>query len=443
MSVNFIQDGDTIIAFFPESSRFFSVSEDTKNAICKIDQGATFEELKELGLDEATYENIKNTVDTCNIPLEHPVSSVKRIGRLALHLTNTCNLRCKYCYANGGTYKSEEGIMDIEVAKRALDCFYNEVESISLIQMFGGEPTMNLPVMKYVCEYVAKKNEERDVKAEMGMVTNGTLVTDELLELIKKYNLLVTVSFDGMPEVNDKLRVYKDGSGTSKKIIENIKKMREATGQPNTIEATYTKYHEEAGIKIKDIFDYIHENLGDIGLHIVPAGGTKDCGYRLDNNDAFIEAVDQMFDNAKDAESLQQYLYSLEERTIRAIIQKTYSKYICDGGIRNFSVSTKGDVYPCFIVTDEKELYMGNVFDEDLFRSEPFQKMRAKLDEFNKETNEECKNCIARKSCYACLGFSYINTGKMLTLENGMCDMIRAMTERSIAGIYKMSLWQE
>lgn len=443
MSVNFIQNGDDIIAFFPESSRFFSVNENTKNVVERIDQGATFEELKALGLDEETYENIKSTVDACNIPLTHQVSAVKRIGRLALHLTNKCNLRCKYCYANGGTYKSEEGIMDIEVAKRALDCFYNEVESISLIQLFGGEPTMNLPVMEYVCEYVAKKNEERSVKAEVGMVTNGTLVTDELLELIKKYNLLVTVSFDGIPEVNDLLRVYKDGTGTSKKIIENIKKMHEATGQPNTIEATYTKYHEEAGIKIKDISDFIHENLGDISLHIVPAGGAKGCDYALDNNDAFIEAIDQMFDDTQNMETLQRYMFSLEEKTIRAIVEKTYSKYICDGGVRNFSVSTKGDVYPCFIVTDEKELYMGNVFDEDLFRSEPFQKMRAKLEEFNKETNQECKNCIARKSCYACLGLSYISTGKMLTLKKDVCDMIRDMTERSVIGIYKMSSWQE
>lgn len=438
MSVKFIEDENDIIVFFPESSRFFKVNEQTKNVIEKIDQGALLSDLTDTGINEEIYNQIKGTVEACNTPILQRVESVKRIGRLALHLTNKCNLRCTYCYANGGVYKSEEGIMDESVAKQALDCFYNEADYIGLVQLFGGEPAMNLPLIEYVCEYVTRKNEQSELKSELGMVTNGTIMPDELIQLIKKYNMKVTVSYDGVPAINDKTRIYKNGTSTSETVIKNIKKLREATGEPSLIEATYTKHHVDAGLGIMDITNSIHETLGDIPLHIVPAGGDKCCDFALENRDEFSDSIDDMFHESKDFTELNSRIYTLAERIVMSILNKQYSKYICDAATRNYSVSVKGDVYPCFIVTDEKELCMGNVFDDNLFQSEPFQRVLSKFQKFNKEENEECKNCFIRKSCYACLGLNYIDTGDF-TLKSDTCEMLRSMTERIIVGLYRMT----
>lgn len=47
-------------------------------------------------------------------------------------------------------------MMTKETAKKALDLFYEKYGKIYMIQLFGGEPLMNFPLIKYVCEYVKK-----------------------------------------------------------------------------------------------------------------------------------------------------------------------------------------------------------------------------------------------------------------------------------------------
>lgn len=163
--------------------------------------------------------------------------------------TGYLNLRCRYCYANGGSYQSDEGIMSKKVCKDALDLFYEKYGNISVIQLFGGEPLMNMPLIKYVCEYVRtnKKN------TQIGLVTNGTLINQEFIDLVKEYNIAVTVSYDGVPLVNDIMRVTVNGSGTSDKILSNINWLQKETGQPGTIEVTYNQKHVDHNLTIGDL----------------------------------------------------------------------------------------------------------------------------------------------------------------------------------------------
>lgn len=440
MSVKFIEDKGDILAFFPETARFFKVNEDTKLAIKQIEENVPYEELEKQGMDKESYENIKNMVDACNAstPFQPPYGK-KHLGKVVLHITNKCNLRCKYCYANGGSYKSEEGIMTQQVAKQALDLFFGEADSIGLVQLFGGEPTLNMPLIKYICEYIKKENAKREQKTQIGIVTNGTNITEEFVQLIKEYSVFVTVSYDGTPEVNDKLRVYQNGKGTSDTILKNIKRLRKETGQPSMLEVTYTQNHVDAGIGIVDMIRDIQKNIGEIPLHIVPAGGALTCDYALSDWEMFGEAVDDIFKEAANMERMQIDAFNLMLRITGNLLTKEYSKYICDAGIRAFSVSHTGDVYPCFIMNGEEKLNMGNVSDKNFFQSSSYKRVIKEFEANNKETKEECKNCFARHSCYECIGLNYLETGDVFKLSKRACDMIRTMTERIIVGLYRMS----
>ena len=62
---------------------------------------------------------------------------------LTLMISQACNLRCKYCYGDGGEY-SNMGYMTYEVAKNAVDFFVSNTEEQKLnICFFGGEPLLN------------------------------------------------------------------------------------------------------------------------------------------------------------------------------------------------------------------------------------------------------------------------------------------------------------
>ena len=126
---------------------------------------------------------------------------------------------------------------------------------------------MNMPLIHYICEYIAEKNENKEIKTRIGIVTNGTMIGEDFIQLVNRYQMQVTVSFDGVPLVNDMMRVYENGLGTSEVILKNIRKLKENTDQPSTIEVTYNENHIKNDVHIADIIQYIRSEFGEIPLH--------------------------------------------------------------------------------------------------------------------------------------------------------------------------------
>lgn len=288
---------------------------------------------------------------------------------------------------------------------------------------------MNMPLIKYVCEYVRKNNK----KTQIGLVTNGTLINQEFIDLVKEYNIAVTVSYDGVPLVNDIMRVTVNGSGTSDKILTNIKWLQNETGQPSTIEVTYNQKHVDHNVTIGDVIHFMREQVGNVTLHITAAGGEKSCDYVLEDRQAFVDSIDDIFDNP---DKVPLYTYAIAARMMTNVYRKERSDYLCAAGLNAISVSIDGDIYPCFMFTDDKSLCMGNIYDEDFMEQEKFTRIRKRLIEFKKENIPECKDCFMQKSCFGCLGINLLETGSVFHPSEESCEMYRQMMEQTIYRIY-------
>lgn len=431
MSVKIIEREQGIIAYIPEDMRFFEINERTKNIIQAWNIGMPDEKIVEkYGIPAGDLNELKNRLK--DLPKKQTEKSRNKkagLSKLVLNISNACNLRCKYCYANGGSYQSDEGMMTADTAKRAMDLFYDKYENIHMVQIFGGEPLMNLPLVKYICEYITTN--KKDTK--IGIVTNGTLITEEFIRLVKKYNIFVTVSYDGVPVVNDLMRVTKNGNGTSEKILSNIKILHERTGQPSTIEVTFNQQHVNYGVSVGDVIKFLRREVGDIPLHIVPAGGDKKCDFVLKNRDEFVASVDDVFNNT---ENMNMYTYSLVQRIVLALYTKSGGQHLCEAGLSTYSVSINGDVYPCFMFTDDKNMCIGNIFDDEIFERKKFKGMVEKLARFSKNNIPECQSCFIKRSCNGCLGINLLETGNVFKLGTETCDMYRRMTEQVIYNLY-------
>jgi uncharacterized protein len=101
----------------------------------------------------------------------------REIGRITLHISNICNLRCKYCYANGGNYNQQEGLMNIETASKFIDFCTSHFDNIGNIIFFGGEPLLNPEIIEYVCKSFKElhKNKTNDYIPNFGIITNAQL----------------------------------------------------------------------------------------------------------------------------------------------------------------------------------------------------------------------------------------------------------------------------
>ena len=133
----------------------------------------------------------------------------KVIRRITLHISNDCNLRCKYCFGGGGSYNQERNLMTEQTAIEFVDFCVEQFERVEKIVFFGGEPMLNLKGMEIVCNRFKYYKEEGkiDILPNFVIITNGTILTDRMLAFIKRNISAMTISIDGPKEINDIQRI--------------------------------------------------------------------------------------------------------------------------------------------------------------------------------------------------------------------------------------------
>lgn len=86
-------------------------------------------------------------------------------------LTYTCNVKCRFCYADC-TQKEVESQLDTEGFKRILDIIRYEAE-VPSVSFTGGEPTTYKELPELI-RYASEHN-----KMRVNLITNGTLITPQ------------------------------------------------------------------------------------------------------------------------------------------------------------------------------------------------------------------------------------------------------------------------
>jgi len=145
---------------------------------------------------------------------------------MVMKATRLCNLRCTYCNAwREGPNQS----MSFEVLARATRDVLrapgqNQVEFV----WHGGEVTLLPRSFYHKALWLQQmfKLDEQDISNSVQ--TNGTLLTKEWADFLKKYKFSVGISLDGPPQVNDYSRVDRKGQGTSARVSEGIRMLDEA-----------------------------------------------------------------------------------------------------------------------------------------------------------------------------------------------------------------------
>ena len=150
----------------------------------------------------------------------------------ALHVITTynCNLGCIYCFEGKG--ELEHKSMDEKTTRCAIQFIKNFVEnnnSKSLgIELFGGEPLLNMPMNLLVAQELQEWCDENGKYFSINAITNGTLSTEKNVEDLAQYHCSFLVTVDGTREIHDQRRVYKNKKGTFDDILEGLHRVRDA-----------------------------------------------------------------------------------------------------------------------------------------------------------------------------------------------------------------------
>lgn len=201
-----------------------------KNVVVKTAAGTLYE-----------YNSYTNKVDVASIPQgECPevkgvsfsevakFSSLPNIDTFIIELTQSCNMRCRYC-CYGGTYQDNRThsgkSMSEDTYLLALDFVErNRVNERKLhIVFYGGDPLTRFEQLK---KFVSLARLRFPIDIDYTISTNGLLLNDDVVSWSIEQGIFLNVSLDGMPSVHDKSRRDAVGNKTFNKIHDNLERIK-------------------------------------------------------------------------------------------------------------------------------------------------------------------------------------------------------------------------
>jgi uncharacterized protein len=138
-----------------------------------------------------------------------------------LHVTNKCNLQCRYCYIN----KTEE-VMNINVGQAAIEAVLRSaiIHGFSAVKLkyAGGEPTLNFPLIISLQEYARQLAKDNDLELDGVILSNGVGLTSRMLDDMIANNLRLMISLDGLGASHDSQRMFANGTGSFKAVYHTL-----------------------------------------------------------------------------------------------------------------------------------------------------------------------------------------------------------------------------
>lgn len=290
------------------------------------------------------------------------------------HVSQECNLRCKYCYASNNLGKNL--LMPLDKAKVYVTRLYNI--GIRNFIITGGEPLLN-PYIDDIIYYIKSKYNDTKVI----LLTNGTLITSRTKSLLLSDNIIISLDVNG-----SKNRIGLN----EKKLFDDIIALDSNLRYKVIIRSVISKGDEEYILKFKRFFEHI-------GIKFITIPRLPNCYEDI----KFIPDMEKL---------TQSSIYDIN----------SYRPIKCGAGKVEIAVDWNGDIYPCqnlisseFLITS---LNNPN-YKKDLLQSEVI----SYIDTCNVLNIEECKNCDFKYICGGgCRALSYKVYNKLDKKLDFFCD---------------------
>jgi len=317
-------------------------------------------------------------------------------------MTEKCNWHCKHCYREYSTVNELNFKALKDILRQCLELFnaLNVKRFDSEINIGGGEPFLRKDLFKFLTLLESYKELFR-----VNIMTNGSLITEEIVKDLKKLNLLrvIQMSLEGMNDSNDEIR----GKGSFEKIINAVKLLKKHKIH-NRISLTLTKKNlpdiEKLAIYLKEI------GVNSFGIRrYVPIGRGKQLKKYMLSPLELKEFYYKREELKKKLDEHKKFIitYGCED----AISCRYYGQRYCHCGVtkgHHLNIFANGDILAC----RRFPIVVGNALKKDLlnihFTSDKLYKYR------NLENAHPlCKKCSLFRFCLGgakCVTFAYFGT---------------------------------
>ena len=149
---------------------------------------------------------------------------MNHLNDLTIYLTEKCNFSCSYCYYD----KDFNVSLDVGKIRKGLDLFFRQINKKRevYVTILGGEPFLEKDLLFDTIDLIRQKSKKNDVKANILLFTNGSILDKEDVERLVKKKVRIYLSMDGIKGSNDCYRKLRDSDNSAfDLIIKNLKKL--------------------------------------------------------------------------------------------------------------------------------------------------------------------------------------------------------------------------
>lgn len=415
-------DGDTLI--IPDGDSVIMYGQSTRKLV-RVPIKEWPEPARELYLKAGFFRTFSHVPTQDLRKVWHGFSS------LTLLVSRRCNLNCRYCYASA---QPSGPLMSEELALNAVRCYLQGTEKIKVSFHGGGEPTLNMPVLKAVTKQVRECATGR--KYNFSVVTNGIFDT-AIADWLMSNHFSITISWDGPPEVQDRNRPLVGGSPSSRRVEKTVRyltehgykfSVRTTISSLDDIRATIN-YFASYGVKklhLEPLFpsgrDYQTISFGNTGgYHVSAPFGIELAGM-------FMEALNEC----------EKLGIKLQSTALNNGLPSWHGTTFCGHACGRGMVATHdGFLTTCSEVVDAKDpaapVFHYGCWDREKQSYQVDELQFSRLLKRHIKNILQCSECFARYACGGgCAIKAFRRTADILGVEPENCAFIRTLVPELI-----------
>lgn len=343
--------------------------------------------------DEDEYRKLVKTLN------DVPITSEDSISKVVFNISNICNYRCAYCYANCGNYGRKDKFMTLSTLNLIVESLVSEgIKNIGVVELFGGEATLNSDLIEMIDIIYKAFNVDRFL-----ITTNGS-ADKALVSELTRYPISFYVSIDGPKEINDILR----GEGSYKRAMNFISYLNEY-GFKYSVSTTYTKKHQLLGIEYKDLYEFAEINNFDISINTVIS---RDDDMAVDKRISKYELISEMertlsiLTNSEKSINLDPYIMRILKGLFLSIKSDKFCVDLQTSNSIHFDYD--GGVYNCF-----------KLWSDERFKLNSIKSSNPVLDLLNNKDNyKRCHDCWAKYLCELCVKDTFLGNESFPFLQH-------------------------
>lgn len=333
-----------------------------------------------------------------------------------IHLTQRCNFGCSYCHSSAISMSAKGRDLTLEKAEQICDFIAKTQTDRVTINFQGGEPFARLDLIEFICSKLTE-SVGQSKPLIFSITTNGSLIDEAAIELIRRYRISVTVSIDGPAEVHNRFRTYKDGTGSYDDVVAGRKRLLDADIGPVGSIMVITK--DNLGRVFEIVDEYL--SMGFQNLFLKPVTKLGHAKGEWDNlaidvsewSSRYLECVDYIFKKQPSQMACEsQYAIAIEKLITGRNTTYVDARAPCGvvHGVLNFDID--GKIYGCHEGKRNRAFLIGTSVQNplDVLHNQASRHISRAgvLDQY-----PACRACSYIGVCSPCVAHSYQSTAKM------------------------------